>query len=214
VEQSIGVFGEEMILWICMLRQSPQRPPPEHVHRQATFLLDELKASKAAHDLPVQSVDDGMFAIAALLDEVAMGLPDLYSLWSSHPLQAVRWMTNNAGEEVFQRLQRVRQGPRSVLATYMIVFGVGFMGRFGLPGAIQYGLVQVRREVSLQLGVDPDRDWKGGVLRAPTQELEPSELLPKEPFYKSVLMGRIVAALLIVTGALTLGLVLYANLFS
>jgi type VI secretion system protein ImpK len=96
----------------------------------------------------------------------------------------------------------------------MIVFGVGFMGRFGLPGAIQYGLVQVRREVSLQLGVDPDRDWKGGVLRAPTQELEPSELLPKEPFYKSVLMGRIVAALLIVTGALTLGLVLYANLVS
>jgi type VI secretion system protein ImpK len=212
VEQSIGVFGEEMILWICMLRQSPQRPPPEHVHRQAIFLLDELKGSKAAHELPVQSVDDGMFAIAALLDEVAMGLPDLYTLWSSHPLQAVRWMTNNAGEEVFVRLQRVRQGPRSVLATYMVVFGVGFMGRFGLPGAIQYGLVQVRREVSLQLGVDPDRDWKGGVLRAPPVELEPSDILPKVPFHKSVAMGRIVAALLLVAGLVTLGLVLYMNL--
>jgi type VI secretion system protein ImpK len=117
-------------------------------------------------------------------------------------------MTNNAGEEVFQRLQRVRQGPRSVLATYMVVFGVGFQGRFGLPGAIQYGLVQVRREVSLQLGVDPDRDWRGGVLRAPTQELEPSELLPKDPFYKSVLMGRIVAGLLLVAGLLTLFLVI------
>ena len=208
MEQSIGVFGEEMILWICMLRQSPQRPPPEHVHRQATFLLDELKASKAAQAIDVQSADDGMFAIAALLDEVAMNLPDLYPLWSSHPLQAVRWMTNNAGEEVFQRLQRVRQGPRSVLATYMVVFGVGFQGRFGLPGAIQYGLVQVRREVSLQLGVDPDRDWRGGVLRAPTQELEPSELLPKDPFYKSVLMGRIVAGLLLVAGLLTLFLVI------
>ena len=212
MEQSIGVFGEEMILWICMLRQSPQRPPAEHVHRQATFLLDELKGSKAAHELPVQSVDDGMFAIAALLDEIAMGLPDLYTLWSSHPLQAVRWMTNNAGEEVFQRLQRVRQGPKSVLATYMVVFGVGFMGRFGLPGAIKYGLVQVRREVSLQLGVDPDRDWKGGVLRAPTQDVEPSELLPKETFHKSVLMGRIVAGLLFVAGALTLILVLSAYL--
>jgi type VI secretion system protein ImpK len=212
VEQSIGVFGEEMILWICMLRQSPQRPPPEHVHRQALFLLDELKASKAAQELPVQSADDGMFAIAALLDEVAMGLPDLYPLWSSHPLQAVRWMTNNAGEEVFVRLQRVRQGPRSVLATYMVVFGVGFMGRFGLPGAIQYGLVQVRREVSLQLGVDPDRDWKGGVLRAPPQELEPSELLPKEPFYKSVLMGRLLAVLLLLAGLATLYLVVTSNL--
>ncbi|MCK6590839.1 MAG: DotU family type IV/VI secretion system protein, partial [Polyangiaceae bacterium] len=90
--------------------------------------------------------------------------------------------------------------------------GVGFQGRFGLPGAIQYGLVQVRREVSLQLGVDPDRDWKGGVLRAPTQELEPSDLLPKEPFYKSVIMGRIVTGILLLAGALTLGLVLYSNL--
>jgi type VI secretion system protein ImpK len=208
VEQSIGVFGEDMLLWICMLRQSPQRPPAEHVHRQANFLLDELKASKAAKALTVESVDDGMFAIAAFLDEVAMGLPDLYPLWSARPLQSVRWMTNNAGEEIFQRLQRVRQGPKNVLATYMAVMGCGFMGRFGLPGAIQYGLVQVRREISLQLGVDPDRDWVGGILRAPPQELEPSDLLPKEPFWKSLLVGRILAVLLLLTGLITLILVI------
>lgn len=212
MEQSIGVFGEELILWICMLRLSPQRPPAEHVHRQALFLLDELKASKAAQAIPVTSADDGAFAIAALLDEVAMGLPDLYPLWSARPLQAVRWMTNNAGEEVFQRLQRVRQGPRSVLATYMAVMGVGFMGRFGLPGAIQYGLVQVRREISLQLGVDPDRDWRGGILRAPPQDVEPSELLPKAPLWKSLLAGRILAVLLLVAGLTTLILVVRGNL--
>jgi type VI secretion system protein ImpK len=212
VEQSIGVFGEDLLLWICMLRQSPQRPPAEHVHRQANFLLDELKGSKLAQDLPVSSADDGMFAIAALLDEVAVSLPDLYPLWSQRPLQAVRWMTNNAGEEVFQRLQRVRLGPKCVLATYMVVMGCGFMGRFGLPGAIQYGLVQVRREISLQLGVDPDRDWVGGILRAPPNDIEPSELLPKEPFYKSLLVGRLLAALILLAGGLALGLVLYRNL--
>ena len=77
VEQTVGVFGEEMLLWICVLRQSPTRPPADHVHRQANLLLDELKGSKAAQELPVQSVDDAMFAIAALLDEFAMALPDL-----------------------------------------------------------------------------------------------------------------------------------------
>jgi len=46
--KAIGVFGEELILWICMLRQSPRRPPPDHVFRQANFMLDELKASKQA----------------------------------------------------------------------------------------------------------------------------------------------------------------------
>src|SRR5262249_52034983 len=97
VEQTIGVFGEEMLLWLCVLRQSPQRPPPEHVHRQANILLDELKNSKIALGLPVESADDGMFVITALLDEIAMNLPDLRLLWANHPLQATRWMTNNAG---------------------------------------------------------------------------------------------------------------------
>ncbi len=195
-----------------MLRQSPQRPAAEHVHRQATFMLDQLKGSKEAQALPVQSVDDGMFAIAALLDEVAVSMPDLYPLWSQHPLQAIRWMTNNAGEEVFQRMSRVLEGPRSVLATYMVVFGVGFMGRFGLPGAISYGLVQVRREVALRLGVDPDRDWVGGILRAPPGEVGPAEHLPKEPFYKSLWMGRIIAGLLVLSGLITLIVVLVQNL--
>src|SRR5262249_15624919 len=97
-----------MLLWMCCLRQSPRRPPADHVHRQANLLLDELKASQAAQALPVQSVDDGMFAIAAILDEWAMNLPDLRPLWSNHPLQATRWLTNNAGVEFFQRLERVR----------------------------------------------------------------------------------------------------------
>src|SRR6185436_3701515 len=100
----IGVFGEEVLLWLCMLRQSPRRPPADHVHRQANFLLDELKQSKVAMELPVVSVDDGMFAIAALIDEVAMTLPDLRPVWAAAPLQATRWMTNNAGVEVFDRL--------------------------------------------------------------------------------------------------------------
>lgn len=211
MEQSIGIFGEEMLLWICMLKQSPTRPPPEHVHRQANFLLDELKASKVAQALPVVSADDGMFAIAALLDEIAMGLPDLRPLWSVSPLQATRWTTNNAGVEVFERLQRVRQGPKTVLATYMAVIGIGFLGRFGLPGAIQYGIVNVQREMSIQLGVDPDRDWKGGVLKAPRADVDAAAFLPKEPFWRSVLAGRIAAIAILLVGLLTLILVIRGN---
>src|SRR5437870_3487148 len=118
-----------MLLWICMLRQSPGRPSAEHVHRQANLLLDELKASRTAQELPMQSADDGMFAIAALLDELAMALPDLRPLWAGAPLQATRWMTNNAGVELYERLARARQGPKAVLATYAAVLGLGFQGR-------------------------------------------------------------------------------------
>jgi type VI secretion system protein ImpK len=208
VEQTIGVFGEEMLLWICMLCQSPQRPPAEHVHRQASFLLDELKASRQAQELPVVSADDGMFAIAALLDELAMALPDLRPLWSARPLQATRWMTNNAGAEVFERLARVRQGPKSVLATYMVVLGLGFHGRFALPGVDRYPLVQLRRDLAIQMGIDPDRDWQAGAIKAVREDAGPSALLPKVPWWKSIWMGRGLGLAVLLSGALALWIVL------
>jgi type VI secretion system protein ImpK len=208
VEQTIGVFGEEMLLWLCVLRQSPRRPPPEHVHRQANLLFDELKGSKIALSLPVESVDDGMFAIAAIVDEVAMSLPDLRPLWANHPLQATRWMTNNAGVELFQRLERVRQGPKNVFATYVTVLGLGFQGRFSLPGADRYGLAQLRRELYIQMGCDPDRDWAGGVLRASRKD-EAERVAPREAWFRSVWVGRALAILALLSALGVLAGVLF-----
>lgn len=200
-----------MLLWLCVLRQSPQRPSAEHVHRQANLLLDELKGSKLAMGLPVESVDDGMFAIAALIDEMAMSMPDLRQVWSGHPLQATRWMTNNAGVELFKRLERVRQGPKTVFATYVTVLGLGFQGRFGLPGADRYALAQLRRELTLQMGVDTDRDWTAGVLR-PTRSESAADAAPKEPWWRSRWMGRALAILVLLLGLTWLTLALARNL--
>lgn len=211
MEQTIGVFGEEMLLWLCVLRQSPRRPPPEHVHRQANLLLDELKGSKLALELPVETVDDGMFAIAALLDEIAMGLPDLRPLWANHPLQATRWTTNNAGVELFQRLDRVRQGPKNVFATYVTVLGLGFQGRYGLPGADRYALAQLRRELHIQMNVDTDRDWTGGVLKA-TRSDEATRVAPREKWFRSVWLGRVLAVLTVLSALTALSLILYRYL--
>lgn len=200
-----------MLLWLCVLRQSPQRPPAEHVHRQANLLLDELKGSKPAMGLPVESVDDAMFAIAALIDEMAMSMSDLRQVWSGHPLQATRWMTNNAGVELFKRLERVRQGPKTVLATYVTVLGLGFQGRFGLPGADRYALAQLRRELAIQMGIDTDRDWTAGVLR-PTRRESAIDAAPKEPWWRSLWMGRALAALVLLLGITWLALALARNL--
>lgn len=211
IETSIGVFGEEMLLWICMLRQSPRRPPAEHVYRQANILLDELKSSKAAQALPVQSADDGMFVIAALLDEAAMGLPDLRPLWAQHPLQAARWLTHNAGVEVFDRLVRVREGADTVLATHAVVLGIGFLGRFGLPGQNPYGVVALRRELGVKLRVDPDRDRMGGTIH----KIRPDEAelyAGKVAWYRSLWVGRGLAITLALIGAIALTLSIYGKI--
>jgi type VI secretion system protein ImpK len=210
VERSIGVYGEEVLLWICAVRQSPRRPPAEHLLRQANNLLNDLKSAKATDELPVVSADDGQFAIAALIDEIAMSLPDLRPVWSQYALQATRWYTNNAGVEFYQRLERVKEGPKSVLATYYVVLGLGFLGRFGLPGAIQYGATQARTEIGRILGVDPDRDWYAGALR-PVREAAINPISVQGPWWRSLWMGRGLAIALLIGAVITLLIMLLSG---
>lgn len=212
MEQSIGVFGENVILWACLVRQVPTRPRADVLLQHANYLLDELKASQEARELSLQCAEDGMFAIAALIDEVAMSLPDLRPYWSQAMLQATRFMSNSAGVELFERLHRVRQGPKSVLATYAAVLGVGFEGCYGLPGADRYALAQLRRDLAVELGVDPDRDWQGGVLGRTREQMVGAFDTRREPWWRSVWVGRLLALLLCLGGAAALGLLLYGRL--
>jgi type VI secretion system protein ImpK len=211
VERSIGVYGEELLLWICAVRQSPRRPSPENLLQQANSLMNDLKSAKVSDELPVVSSDDGQFAIAALIDEIAMGFPELRPLWTQYSLQATRWHTTNAGVEFYQRLDRVKQGPRNVLATYYVVLGLGFLGRFGLPGAVGYGATQTRVDIARILGVDPDRDWHAGALR-PVNEQAVTPIALQVPWYRSLWMGRGIGVLMLLFGvallvsALTRGL--------
>jgi len=207
VEQSIGVFGQDVLLWTCLLRQSVQRPQAAVVLQQANWLLDELKRSRETLTLPIQAAEDGMFAICALIDEVAMSAPDLRPVWSQYMLQATRFNTNNAGVEVFQRLERVRPGPPSVVATYAAVLGLGFMGSYALPGADRYVVTQLRRELSRQLGVDPDRDWASGVLRAVRAEDVAALHDDAVPWYRTVAASRVLGAVLFLS-AIAAGVVI------
>lgn len=179
--------------------------------RQANFLLDELKMSKEAQALPVQVADDGLFAIVSLVDEVAMAFPDLRALWGQRPLQAARYMTNNAGVEFYDRLRRVREAAPNVLAAFMVALGIGFLGKYGLPGANRYELVQYRHELSVRLGVDPDRDRQGGVLKAVRSDQSPSKLVARDPWYKQLWFGRLLALTFLGLGLLSLVLVIVSN---
>jgi type VI secretion system protein ImpK len=136
-------------------------------------------------------------AIAALLDEIAMTLPDLRPLWSQAPLQSTRWMTNNAGVELFERLERVRSGPKPVLATFVVVLGVGFVGRYALPGADRDELLQLRRRLAIELGVDADRDWPTGVLKR-AKLYDGGDASQAERWFEKLVTGRVLAASLLV----------------
>jgi type VI secretion system protein ImpK len=69
------------------------------------------------------------------------------------------------------------------------------MGCYGLPNADRYALAQLRRDLGVQLGVDPDRDWKAGVLKKiRADDVEHLQLFER-PWYTSVWVGRVLSGL-------------------
>ena len=61
------------------------------------------------------------------------------------------------------------------------------------------------------MGIDTDRDWAGGVLRASRKE-EAENVAPREPWYRSVWLGRALAILLVLSALAALSVVLAKNL--
>ena len=93
----------------------------------------------------------------------------------------------------------------------MVTLGIGFLGKYGLPGSNRYELVKFRHELSVRLGVDPDRDRSGGVLRQVRSDAGPSKLVSREPWFKSLWFGRAIALSVAALGLLSLVLVLVSN---
>ena len=67
-----------------------------------------------------------------------------------------------------------------------------------------YALAQLRRDLAVELGVDPDRDWNGGVLREiSAAEIEALDAF-KVPWFRSLWAGRAIAIVLTLTATITL----------
>ena len=87
------------------------------------------------------------------------------------------------------------------IATFAVVLGMGFQGCYGLPGADRYALEQLRRDLATELGVDPDRDWAGGVLQSVrVQDVQNLEAF-NPPWHKSLWFGRLMAIAVLLCAA-------------
>ncbi len=75
----------------------------------------------------------------------------------------------------------------------------------------QYALNQLRTQLARDLKIDADRDVQGGAIKPYRYDTLPAEFIPKDPWYKSVWMGRVLALLLLVSGSAWLGTLLYGH---
>jgi len=112
-------------------------PSPETVHARIRGYVDSLKQRASRHGVAERDTQDIVYAIVALVDEVAINTPEpLRSYWMNQPLQLHYFGENIAGEGFFTRLNLLLSDQRriDVLRVYHMCLLFGFQGKYAFPG--------------------------------------------------------------------------------
>jgi type VI secretion system protein ImpK len=121
-----------------------KQPPYEQVKADILRTLSQSDDCLKKNLFPPDDYDMARFAVCAWVDEVILNSPwQEKDHWKREQLQRLYYRTTDAGEEFFERLNRVGYHQRDVREVYFLCLALGFMGRYCHPGD-EFLLAQVK----------------------------------------------------------------------
>ena len=127
--------------WICARKQ----PQFDEVKARVDQLIEESARRMRTCGIDPRDYDDARFAVLAWVDETILNMPwSQREQWTRALLQVRYYNTTNAGEEFFERLNRLRSDEKSVREVYYLCLSLGFRGRYHAAGD-EFLLEQLRK---------------------------------------------------------------------
>lgn len=127
--------------WVCARKQ----PQFEEVKTRVDQLIEDSARRMRTCGIDPRDYDDARFAVLAWVDETILNMPwSQREQWTRALLQVRYYNTTNAGEEFFERLNRLRSDERSVREVYYLCLSLGFRGRYHSDGD-EFLLEQLRK---------------------------------------------------------------------
>ena len=125
-------FMETMAYVTYLLKTvESKKPPYEEVKSKIRELLSESEACLACGSFTKEDYQQAHFAICAWVDEAILGSAwDKRSFWLKDQLQRLHYNTTAAGEEFFDRLNRIGLHQREVREVYYLCLALGFTGQY------------------------------------------------------------------------------------
>ncbi len=127
--------------------QGEFQPSYEQVRQDIAGMLQREKATAKRQGILDKDVQDAGFAVVAWADETILK----HTTWKSHqewnryPLQLEYYQTRNAGEEFFERLEKLGAAQQTVREVYYFCLGMGFSGQYFLGLEDELKLRQIRQ---------------------------------------------------------------------
>jgi type VI secretion system protein ImpK len=149
----------ELFGYVLLFEQSNQQgefqPSYEQVRRDIAAFLEREKAAAKRQGITDRDYQDGCFAVVAWTDETILKHSTWkhHQEWNAHPLQLEYFQTRNAGEEFFERLERLRADQKAVREVYYLCLGLGFSGQYFLGMEDELKLSQIRHEQAQHLAL-------------------------------------------------------------
>ncbi|WP_199608577.1 type IVB secretion system protein IcmH/DotU [Flocculibacter collagenilyticus] len=115
--------------------------------------FDQFEKNCYEHQITTSQMQEAKFALTATCDELVMSSGANFRMdWMARPLQLEFYGNNRAGEEFFERLDKLRVGGESrlaVLEVYYVCLQLGFEGTYKLKGIEQLKalIVDVRAQL-------------------------------------------------------------------
>ena len=124
--------------------------------------------------MPLARADAGAWAVAALLDDLALNTPwGGGSAWPRQPLVSTLYGDVDAGARFFDRLEELERHPNrdpEMLELYYFCLALGFRGRYRVPGRAGARSLAAVRTAAARLLRDPEAahaplspNWQGVV---------------------------------------------------
>jgi type VI secretion system protein ImpK len=142
-----------------------------------TRLLDGLISARdgaVARGVTLARADAAAWAVAALLDDLALNTPwSGSSAWPSQPLVSTLYGDVDAGTRFFERLEELERYPSrdpDMLQLYVYCLELGFRGKYRVPGRAGASSLAAVRTAAARLLRDPEAaaaplspNWQGVV---------------------------------------------------
>lgn len=127
------------------------------IRAEIESLLEQQKERVKQHDIAVSDYENARFAVVAWVDELILRYTygsnrDLYEQWKRAPLQVTLYNTAKAGEEFFERFERLNPAQKEIYEIYHLCLCLGFRGRY-YDEAQDHKLRELRRESAQHLPI-------------------------------------------------------------
>jgi type VI secretion system protein ImpK len=129
----------DLFLIVIRMREAEDLGDPASLRKLIGYFLGLFEKNCKALRIPDDSINDTKYALVALIDETVLSTASACrDYWFSRPLQLDLFGDNIAGEEFFNKLQKMLisiETKKDVLEIYYICLSLGFEGRYKLFNA-------------------------------------------------------------------------------